>query len=88
MKFEYSENNISLMQADREIGFLRYGVLEDIMYINGVVVDEDFRGQGLAKKLMNVGVDYARDHGYKIIPRCSYVVSAFDRGGYEDVDAR
>lgn len=88
MEFKHSENNISLMQGDREIGFLKYGIVDNIMYINGVVVDEAFRGQGLAKKIMNAGVDYAKNNNYKIIPRCSYVVSAFDRGGYEDVDAR
>ncbi len=88
MKLKYSENNISLMQDDLEVGFLKYAILDDVMYINGVVVNEDFRNQGLAKKIMDAGVDLARESGYKIIPRCSYVVSAFDRGGYEDVDAR
>lgn len=50
MKLKYSENNISLMQDDLEVGFLKYAILDDVMYINGVVVNEDFRNQGLAKK--------------------------------------
>ncbi len=37
------------------------------------------RGQGLAGKLVEAIVADAREHGFKIVPQCPYVVSAFAR---------
>lgn len=88
MKIEHKDDYFSLISDNVEIGFLRYGIVENIMYINGVVVDPKFRNRGLAKDLLEESVAYAKKNNLKIIPRCSYVVKAFDRGGYEDIDAR
>ncbi len=88
MKIVHETDQFTLLENSEELGFLRYGIIDDIMYINGVVVEVKHRSKGLAKVLLDAGVDYAKDNKLKIIPRCSYVVSAFDRGGYEDVDAR
>lgn len=78
----------SLKDNDEEIGFLKYAISEKIMYINGVVVEPEHRSQGLAKKITIKAIDFARDNSMKIIPRCPYVANMFDKGGYEDVDAR
>ncbi|NLC54672.1 MAG: N-acetyltransferase [Erysipelothrix sp.] len=88
MKLEHSEDKFSLMKDNEMIGFLQYGIVDQTMYVNGIVVDPEYRGQGLASDLLKAGVEFARENKYKIIPRCSYAASAFDRGGYEDVDAR
>jgi predicted GNAT family acetyltransferase len=37
------------------------------------------RGQGLAGKLVEAIVADAREHDFKIVPQCPYVVSAFSR---------
>ncbi|MES2698579.1 MAG: GNAT family N-acetyltransferase [Pseudomonadota bacterium] len=37
------------------------------------------RGQGLAGKLVEAIVADAREHGFKILPQCPYVVAAFSR---------
>ena len=37
------------------------------------------RGQGIAGKLVDALIDTARAQGWKVIPRCSYVVAAFRR---------
>lgn len=34
-------------------------------YVEDVVVDNAYRGQGLGKKLMHALIDYAREHGFK-----------------------
>lgn len=88
MKIEHKTDQFSLLLNNEEIGFLRYGIVDTIMYINGIVVDPKYRGQGLAKDLLNAGVEFARENDFKIVPRCSYAAKAFDRGGFEDVDAR
>lgn len=42
-------------------------------------VDPNFRGEGVARKMLDVLVDYAREHQLKIIPQCSYVAVMFKR---------
>lgn len=47
--------------------------------IDHTEVEEEFGGQGLAKKLVLAGVEYARKNNLKIIPLCPYAKSQFDR---------
>ena len=42
-------------------------------------VPDSMRGQGIAGKLVDALIDTARAKGWKVIPRCSYVVVAFRR---------
>lgn len=49
-------------------------------------VSEQLRGQGIAKKLLNELVSFARENGYKIIPECSYVKKVFENSAeYRDI---
>ena len=49
-------------------------------------VPDSMRGQGIAGKLVEALIAEARDRGWKVIPRCSYVVAAFRRHpGWNDV---
>lgn len=42
-------------------------------------VDPALRGEGVARKMLDVLVDFAREHQFKIIPQCSYVAVMFKR---------
>lgn len=42
-------------------------------------VDDSLRGQGIARKMLDVLVDFARKNQLKIIPQCSYVEVVFRR---------
>lgn len=42
-------------------------------------VDEFYRGQGVAKKLFDAVIAFAREKNVKIIPVCSYAVAMFQR---------
>ena len=42
-------------------------------------VPDSMRGQGIAAKLVDALIATARSDGWTILPRCSYVVSAFKR---------
>lgn len=58
----------------------------DTMVMNHTVVSPKLRGQGVAKKLLDRAADYAREHGYKMKPICSYVVAAFEKSTeYDDL---
>ena len=52
-------------------------------------VAPELEGRGIAAALVNHAVAYAREHGLKIEPRCSYVAAAFRRHpAWSDVLAR
>lgn len=42
-------------------------------------VDPSLRGQGVAGKLLDAAVEHARNAGWTIVPRCSYVASAREK---------
>lgn len=43
------------------------------------VTEPEFRGRGLARKVFDFTVHYARNNNYKIIPICSYADSIFQK---------
>ncbi len=51
----------------------------DQMLIEHTEVDESLGGQGVGKQLVHAGVEYAREHHWKIIPLCPFAKSVLDR---------
>ena len=60
-----------------EMTYLRTGPGQ--ITIDHTEVQPDLRGQGIARRLLDAGVAWARRTGTKITPRCSYVVIQFAR---------
>ncbi|MGE8564752.1 MAG: GNAT family N-acetyltransferase, partial [Acinetobacter bohemicus] len=51
-------------------------------------VDDSLRGQGVARQLLDVLVEFAREKNLKILPTCSYVEVMFRRDeSFSDVKA-
>lgn len=51
-------------------------------------VSDELRGQGIAGKLFNKLIEYARENELKIIPECSYVKTKMEKSSdYDDVKA-
>lgn len=46
---------------------------------NHTWVDDSLRGQGVARQLLDVLVEFAREKNLKILPTCSYVEVMFRR---------
>ncbi len=70
--------------AAAEITFVPSG--ENIITIDHTFVSENLRGQGIALKLVNKVVEYARTEHKKIIPQCSYAKKVMTGSkNYEDV---
>jgi len=70
--------------AEAEITFVPGG--ENIITIDHTFVSENLRGQGIALKLVNKVVEYARTEHKKIIPQCSYAKKVLTGSrDYEDV---
>lgn len=54
-----------------------------LLIINRTFVDPVLRGQGIAKKLMQMMIIRAQVTGSKIVPKCSYAKKFFDLN-YDD----
>lgn len=51
-------------------------------------VSDELRGQGIAGKLFDKLIGYARENNLKIVPECSYVQSKMEKSSdYDDVRA-
>ena len=70
-----------------ELAKLTYRKEGEKLYFESTVVSSELRGQGIAGKLLDAGVEYARENGYKIVPICSYVAKKFESGEYDDLKA-
>ena len=61
-----------------EAGSLSYSSPDDgVIAIDHTFVSPEYQGQGLARRLMEAAVSYARENKLKIIPLCSYAASYF-----------
>ncbi len=72
----------------KRIGYLSYEWESDSVFaIMHTVVDPEYRGQGIAKALLDAAVDFARENCHKIRPVCPYVEKMFARIKFDDVKA-
>ena len=68
-KIDEKENQIQVFDGDRKIGFISLvnkGYLIDAPHTE---VDKEYGGQGIAGKLVDKLVEYARENNKKIISR-------------------
>lgn len=57
--------------------------------VDHTYVSDELRGQGIAGKLVEVIVDFAREEKVKIVPLCPYVLSKMEKTpAYEDLIAK
>lgn len=74
-------------QRIAEISYLWHS--EHIIIANHTWVDDSLRGQGVARQLLDVLVNFCREKSLKIIASCSYVALIFQRDAqaFDDVVA-
>ena len=75
------------VENGNEIAKLTYKKEGEKLFFESTIVSPELRGQGIAGKLFDEGVKYARENGYKIVPVCSYIVKKFESGEYDDLKA-
>ncbi|AMC93780.1 GNAT family acetyltransferase [Erysipelothrix larvae] len=86
MKLKLEKTRIVLFDDAREIGEITWIEGEGVITIDHTFVNPDYRGQGLAKDLLDASVEMARAKGLKIIPQCPYVKREFEKSDeYKDV---
>lgn len=70
-----------------KLALMTYSMQDDeTMVIEHTEVSEKLEGQGIGRKLVDAGVQFARENGLKIIPQCPYAASVFRKTPeYRDV---
>jgi predicted GNAT family acetyltransferase len=59
--------------------FLGYELRDGKMYIKTTYTPPEFRGRGIATRLMEHAVRWAEQMGYKVVPICSFAVHYFKK---------
>jgi uncharacterized protein len=65
---------------DDEEALLEYYHRDDkTLVFNHTFVPTNLRGKGIAATLTRYALNYAREHNFKVIPQCSYVVEYVEK---------
>lgn len=57
--------------------FLGYELREGKMYITTTYTPPEFRGRGIATRLIEHAIKWAEEKNYKVVPVCSFAVHYF-----------
>lgn len=61
------------MTVDGYLSVAEYDLRDGRMVFTHTFVPPKLRGMGIAERLVLAGFRHAREHGYRIVPQCSYV---------------
>jgi len=78
MELKFEPNGLVAKQGNDFVGQITLTHQHDNVYqVVRVFVENDYRGQGIAGKLVDALVEHARANNLKLVPVCSYAVSYF-----------
>jgi uncharacterized protein len=60
------------LKVGENIAALYYSRFEDKLYLNHTEVPEALQGQGIAGKLVEGALEYAKSHNLPVVPMCPY----------------
>lgn len=79
--------SIELDGAEAVLMYLPVG--EDVLDFKDTYVPPEHRGRGVAAALARAAFEYAKEHGYRVIPTCPYIETYLKRHPeYEDLVTR
>lgn len=85
-KINKKEKQVQVFDKENKIGFIDIVEKENLIDAPRTEVDKEYGGQGIAGKLVDELVQYARDENKKIIPTCPYIKDKFEKDEkYKDV---
>ena len=80
VKHNEKDKNFEVFQDGKHAGLMTYTWAgDDKFIIDHTEVDEQYGGLGLGKKLVETGVNFAREKGVKIIPLCSFAKKTIEK---------
>ena len=86
VKIEFKGNKSVELLGNNEIGVCEFKDSDEGWVIFHTEVNPNYKGQGIAKRLLDAIVNEARNRKIKIIPECSYAKKVMNRNNdYKDV---
>ena len=86
VKIEVKGNKSVALLGNNEIGVCEFKDSDEGWVIFHTEVNPNYKGQGIAKRLLDAIVNEARNRKIKIIPECSYAKKVMNRNNdYKDV---
>lgn len=80
MEIKEEKGRFALYDGKKEMGEMTWSDAGDtLMIIDHTYVDDTYRGQGLAEKLVLSGVEKARRENKKIMPLCPFAKREFQQ---------
>lgn len=81
------QGSFFIEQDGRQVAELNFEVKDNILNAYHTGVRPELEGQGIAGRLFEKMVSYAREEGLKVIPSCSYILAKFRRhpDQYKDI---
>lgn len=80
MEFKYLSQSVVLFDQDVRVGEIQYRFFDDTTIdVYHTFVNPQYRGQGIAGKLLNQLMTIVEENQYQVIPSCSYVAKAFSQ---------
>ena len=79
MELQIRNTAIYLLDGMKVAGYVSWSRQNDAMIIEHTFVDPAYRGQGLARRLMEEAVKKAKGEGSHIVPICSYAKSYLEK---------
>jgi predicted GNAT family acetyltransferase len=77
---EGNKGHFSAFDDSKVAGGIYYTMAgETRMILDHTEVNNDYRGQGIGKKILMKIVEYVRENNIKIIPLCPFTKSVFDK---------
>lgn len=76
---ERNQGSFYIEQDGRQVAELDFEVRNNLLNAYHTGVRKELEGQGIAGKLFDELVRYARENQYKVIPSCSYILAKFRR---------
>ena len=65
--------------APGKYAYLGYDIKEGKLYIESTYTPPEFRGRGIARRLVLEAIKYAEENNLKIVSICSYAVRFFEK---------
>lgn len=83
---EAHEKRAAAYDGDQVVGESTYSTSEGLWIIDHTQVDDNYRGQNIAARLVEELVNRAREQGIKIMPLCPFAKKEFEtKAQYRDV---
>lgn len=81
IQFKINDNRGSflIVQEGKQVAELDFEVKSNILNAYHTGVRPELEGKGIASKLFDAMILYAREKGYLVIPSCSYILAKFRR---------